>query len=76
MVLWYLSKLIIHTALIPVDCQWEEWEVGACTKTCGGGTRIDTRHEKVQAAHGGAECSGLSNTTKACNLHECPGNNA
>ena len=56
-----------------VDCQWDEWIDGQCSKTCGGGTQIDTRHKKIKAAFGGEECAGPSNITKECNTQECPG---
>ena len=56
-----------------VDCQWDEWMEGQCSKTCGGGTQIDTRREKIKAAYGGEECFGPSNVTKECNTQECPG---
>ena len=56
-----------------MDCEWGEWQLGECSKECGGGTRINTRSLKVIAAHGGVECSGLSNVTEMCNTQECPG---
>ena len=56
-----------------VDCQWDEWMEGQCSKTCGGGTQIDTRYKKIKAAYGGEECAGPSNATKECNTQECPG---
>ena len=56
-----------------VHCEWDDWEIGECSKECDAGTRIDTRSPKVMAANGGLECSGLSNVTKICNTHKCPG---
>ena len=56
-----------------VDCEWDNWETGTCSKTCGGGVRITTRQIKIKAAHGGKECSGASNFTEECNVVECPG---
>ena len=47
--------------------------VGKCSKECGNGTRSKTRSPEIFAAHGGMECSGLSNVTETCNTHGCPG---
>ena len=56
-----------------VDCEWDDWQLGKCSKTCGGGSRTNTRTPKVDAAHGGEECNGASNITESCNTQECPG---
>ena len=53
----------------------DEWQIGECSLTCGGGTRTNTRKEKVSANHGGDECHGLTNITESCNVDECPGKN-
>lgn len=60
--------------IISVDCEWNDWEEGECSVECGGGTRINTRHEKNKESNGGKECSGLSNFTEACNTEHCPSN--
>ena len=65
----------MHVLFITVDCEWEDWQIGGCSKTCGGGTRTNTRGVKITAAHGGDECSGSSNITESCNIMECPGKN-
>ena len=58
---------------IPVHCEWSEWEIGECSKSCGGGLRINTRMMKVESKHGGEECAGSSTIAESCNLQECPG---
>ena len=56
-----------------VDCEWDEWKTGECDEPCGGGMRTNTRIPKVDAQHGGEECTGSSSITESCNQHECPG---
>ena len=56
-----------------VDCEWDEWRIGECSKKCGGGVRTNLRVVKQKAEYGGAECSGLSNVTEICNIENCPG---
>ena len=56
-----------------VDCVWDEWEIGECSKSCGGGNRTNVRIPKVEAKHGGEECQGESETTEECNTLSCPG---
>ena len=56
-----------------VNCIWNKWEVGECSKTCAGGKRKITRDKKIESAYGGLECSGPSNITEDCNVEQCPG---
>jgi len=58
----------------PVHCDWNEWVIGSCSKSCGGGIRIDTRTESVSAKHGGDRCEGASSMEVSCNDQECPVN--
>ena len=66
---------------LAIDCVWGEWENGACSKTCGGGKRTNTRTKKVTEKHGGmcetkdcTETSGkVCTETNDCNGEECPG---
>ena len=58
---------------IIVHCEWNEWVKGSCSKSCGGGIRIDTRTESVSAKHGGDKCEGASSMEVSCNDQECPG---
>ena len=57
-----------------VDCEWNDWIKGTCSKSCGGGTRTNTRTKKVSAAHGGEECDGAAAVEETCNVKKCPGN--
>ena len=56
-----------------VDCQWDDWRESECSAECGGGILTKTRSKKVEAAHGGAQCSGLSSMEEDCNTQNCPG---
>ena len=56
-----------------VDCKWNDWINGTCTKTCGGGSRTNTRTENVTAAHGGKACVGNASSEEICSVQPCPG---
>ena len=56
-----------------VDCKWNDWTIGTCSKTCGGGIRTNTRTEKVAAAYGGIKCNGFASIEENCNSQGCPG---
>ena len=56
-----------------VDCVWSDWVVGACSKDCGSGTRVNLRSIMVNSSFGGQNCSGVTNFTEVCNVQECPG---
>ena len=56
-----------------VDCKWNAWNPGTCTKTCGGGTKTKTRTKKVSASHDGKDCEGPSSVEENCNVQKCPG---
>ena len=56
-----------------VDCVWDEWRIGECSKSCAGGLRTKVRVPKVDAEHGGEECKGQSEVTEECNTLQCPG---
>ena len=57
-----------------VHCEWHDWMLGECSKSCGGGMLTKTRKEKVAAQHGGEECPGVDTIEESCNVQECPGN--
>ena len=63
----------IYTDNILVNCEWDEWKLGVCDKSCGGGTRINTRIKKTDARNGGKECNGPATKTEKCNTNKCPG---
>ena len=57
----------------PIDCQWDDWRIGECSKTCGGGQRLNIRNRKIEAANGGKDCLGRSTETVGCYEGDCPG---
>jgi len=48
------------------DCKWEEWELGDCSVTCGGGSRTDTRKAKCK------EYDAFQSRKMECNEEDCP----
>jgi len=63
-----------NTDPCPIDCVWDEWKNGTCSKTCGGGLLESTRGPSVDEAHGGKPCTGDSLISLSCNVDECPVN--
>ena len=63
----------MYFSYIVVDCKWGDWSFGECSKSCGGGIRFDIREKLIKALNGGKDCSGPSNITENCNIHDCPG---
>jgi hypothetical protein len=58
----------------PVDCvvpAWTDEDWGACSVSCGGGTRTRTRVASQEAQHGGVACAALTGTG-TCNAQPCP----
>ena len=55
-----------------IHCQWDEWVHGECTKSCGTGTRTNTRVKLVVEENGGT-CSGKHTEVEECNTNSCPG---
>ena len=55
-----------------VNCQWDEWVIGKCSKTCGTGKRTNTRTKLVVEKNGGI-CTGAPTNTETCNTKKCPG---
>ena len=49
-----------------VQCEWNDWQIGPCSKTCGGGTRINHRTKKIEEANGG-NCEGEATIEEVCN---------
>lgn len=59
-----------------VDGGWTDWADtgGACTATCGGGTKPQSRTCTYPAPeNGGADCAGDASQDVACNTNACPG---
>ena len=55
-----------------IDCEWNDWELGMCSKPCGGGTRTNTRTKKSEEENGG-KCEGENTVEEPCNAQSCPG---
>ena len=55
------------------DCIWGDWVNGTCSKTCGGGTRINKRKIRKEAL-GNGTCEGESTKEEECNPEKCPCN--
>ena len=68
----FLISVLLKDIQIPVHCKWDEWNQGECSKTCGTGTRNDTRTKLVVESNGGT-CTGQPTEIVACNTQECPG---
>ena len=54
-----------------VQCEWNEWQIGECSQTCGGGTRTDSRTKKTEEANG-VICIGDKTKQEVCNAQDCP----
>ena len=55
-----------------IDCEWNEWQTGGCTTSCGKGYRTKSRTKKVEEANGGT-CDGEGTEHELCNSGPCPG---
>lgn len=71
-----VSKLLILLLLlfVPVDGKWSSWvSWGACSVSCGGGTRQRRRLCANPAPqHGGRQCEGNDVHIDFCNSDPCP----
>ena len=54
-----------------IHCKWNGWKEGTCSKTCGTGSRMDTRVKLVEEDHGGT-CDGQEAEIVECNTDPCP----
>ena len=63
----------MHCSVQAVNCEWNEWIIGECSKSCGEGIRTNTRSIKTGAEHGGKDCDGPTSIEERCNKGECPG---
>eukprot|EP00397_Hematodinium_sp_SG-2012_P048046 GEMP01054883.1.p1 GENE.GEMP01054883.1~~GEMP01054883.1.p1 ORF type:complete len:285 (+),score=29.30 GEMP01054883.1:56-910(+) len=56
-----------------VHGEWSSWgPYGACSKTCGGGTKRRTRECTNPApSNGGSDCSGSGTENRSCNTEAC-----
>ena len=62
--------------LVPaVDCEWNDWQIGECSKTCESGWRTNFRTKKVEEVNGTDDvgiCEGSATMQEECNMHVCP----
>jgi len=61
-----------RTTCTPRDCEvaaWSAW--GACSRSCGGGVRLRSRHISAEAACGGSPCDSSLEQQGACGLEAC-----
>ena len=67
--------LYVCLPLISVNGGFSNWSAyGACSKSCGAGTKTRTRKCNNPApAYGGANCVGDTTQSTACKFRECPG---
>ena len=56
----------------PAHCPWNDWIIGDCSQTCGGGIRTNTRTEKYTPENGGIECDQPTSIEESCNMEQCP----
>ena len=57
---------------VQVHCEWNDWNIGHCSQSCGGGVVKNTRTEKYKAVNGGKECDGPTSIEESCNVQNCP----
>ena len=63
--------LILIMSILKVHCKWDKWVTGECSKTCGTGTRTNTRDKSITEAYGGT-CTGQPTEIEECNPQKCP----
>jgi len=57
----------------PVQCTLSDWTPwGACSTTCGKGSRSRSRTVTTEAKHGGKECEDALEASEDCKERECP----
>ena len=59
---------------ILVNCQWAQWTLGPCSKSCNTGLRNKTREKTVQESNNGT-CSGKAKVVEECNTFLCRSKN-
>ena len=72
---YYKNKITVvnYSLFLAVQCVWDDWNIGACSKSCGTGTRTNNR-TKLIVESGGGNCTGQHTETEVCGVTECPGN--
>ena len=70
-----VCMLLVHFNILTseptIDCEWNEWQIGGCTTSCGKGYRTKSRTKKVEEANGGT-CDGESTEHELCTSAPCP----
>ena len=54
----------------PVNCEWNEWKIGQCSKSCDGGLRNKTRTIMKKESNKG-KCEGNATAQETCSLNNC-----
>ena len=65
----YISSILSDHS--PIDCEWNEWQYGECSRPCGGGKRINTRTKKTEEKYGGSCKKEAYVWTQECNPQPC-----
>ena len=68
------QRLKIHSSEFVENCEWNDWQLGECSVSCGGGTRVDTRTKAKVEAYGGTCDENENQREVACNTEDCPRN--
>ena len=56
----------------PCPCVWGPWgSWGACTVSCGGGSKTRTKQVAKNATNGGDECQGSNTSSTTCGTDPC-----
>ena len=71
-----------NTQACPIDCvgswgtlkdgSWAVNEWGACSQSCGGGTKTKTWTTTTPSDHGGTACPSPTTKSESCNTQACP----
>ena len=59
---------------VAIDCEWNPWFNGTCSKECGTGVQVNNRTIKVHDQNEGYPCEGPFYEIVECNTHPCSGN--
>ncbi|CAK9059039.1 Hemicentin-1 (Fibulin-6) (FIBL-6) [Durusdinium trenchii] len=67
-------EVACNEMLCPVDCKMSLWkDSGGCSRSCGGGTIVQTRIIESHPMYGGAPCSKVLEHEVGCNSQPCEG---
>ena len=67
----FVTVLLLYKITFIVNCEWNSWENGDCSVSCGGGNRTKTRSKNIDEQFGGL-CKEHSVASEECNMDECP----